>query len=64
LQRGATTHTPMNIVEFKMMLVEDLVLGRSIDNLFEGEGGRRRAAHPCPRQRWATVAVCILCINV
>ena len=28
----------MNIVEFKMKLVEHLV-GRSIDNLFEGEGG-------------------------
>jgi hypothetical protein len=38
LQEGATTHTPMNIVEFKMKLVEDLV-SRSIDNLFEGEGG-------------------------
>jgi hypothetical protein len=28
----------MNIVEFKMKLVEDLV-GRSIDNLFDGKGG-------------------------
>jgi hypothetical protein len=28
----------MNIVEFKMKLVEDLV-GRSIDNLFNGKGG-------------------------
>jgi hypothetical protein len=33
-----TTHTPMNIVEFKMKLVEDLV-GRNIDNLFGNEGG-------------------------
>jgi hypothetical protein len=31
-------HTPMNIVQFKMKLVEDLV-GRSIDNLFESGGG-------------------------
>jgi hypothetical protein len=32
-------HTPMNIVQFKMKLVEDLV-GRSIDNLFKsGAGG-------------------------
>jgi hypothetical protein len=39
LQQETTTHTPMSIVEFKMKLVEDLV-GRSIDNLFDGEGGR------------------------
>jgi hypothetical protein len=32
-------HTPMNIVQFKMKFVEDLV-GRSIDNPFEsGAGG-------------------------
>jgi hypothetical protein len=34
-------HTPMNIVQFKMKLVEDLV-GGSIDNLFKSrhiEGG-------------------------
>jgi hypothetical protein len=37
LQQETTTHTPMNIVEFKMKLVEDLV-GRSIDNLFDGKG--------------------------
>jgi hypothetical protein len=31
-------HTPMNILQFKMKLVEDLV-GRSIDNLFKRRGG-------------------------
>jgi hypothetical protein len=35
--RKEQQHTPMNIVEFKMKLVEDLV-GRSIDNLFKGKG--------------------------
>jgi hypothetical protein len=38
LQQETTTHTPMNIVEFKIKLVEDLV-GRSIDNPFDGKGG-------------------------
>jgi hypothetical protein len=38
LQQETTTHTPVNIVEFKIKLVEDLV-GRSIDNLFDSEGG-------------------------
>jgi hypothetical protein len=38
LQQETTTHTPLNIVEFKMKLVEHLT-GRSIDNLFDGEGG-------------------------
>lgn len=38
LQQETTTHKPMNIVEFKMKLVEQLI-GRSIDNLFEDEGG-------------------------
>jgi hypothetical protein len=36
-------HTPMNIVQFKMKLVEDLV-GRSINNLFES-GARGGEQH-------------------
>ena len=37
-------YTAMNIVQFKMQLVEDLV-GRSIDDLFESGGGGRAEQH-------------------
>jgi hypothetical protein len=53
----------MNIVEFKMKLVENLV-GRSIDNLFDSKGGGGEQHTPVHIERWATVAVCILCNNV
>jgi hypothetical protein len=40
-------YTAMNIVQFKMQLVEDLV-GRSIDDLFESGGGGGRAEQHTP----------------
>jgi hypothetical protein len=54
LQQETTTHTPMNIVEFKMKLMEDPV-GRSIDILFDGEGGggeQHTPGHIEGGQRW------------
>jgi hypothetical protein len=52
-------HTPpMNIVQFKMKLVEDLVVGRSIANLFEN--GRtaveqQHTPHTPVRKMWSSI---------
>jgi hypothetical protein len=61
LQQETTTHTPMNIVEFKMKLVEDLV-GRSIDNLFDGKGGGGKQHTPVHIEggQRARCAYCVL----
>jgi hypothetical protein len=51
-------HTPMNIVQFKMKLVEDLVGSwKKHQQPIQKWGRRRRAAHPSPHQKWGTVAV-------
>jgi hypothetical protein len=59
LQQETTTHTPMNIVEFKMKLVEDPV-ARSIDNLFNSEGGGGEQHTPVHIEggQWSRCAYC------